>query len=74
MTVQLSFKTSNIEAFVAYVEDPKKSQEISPEGSTVNSPDHSQVFVQFPPGAVEAPTNIDIKVNHTYYNGNILLQ
>ncbi|XP_060062472.1 uncharacterized protein LOC132543032 [Ylistrum balloti] len=59
--VQVSFKTNELEAVYAYVEEPSDEEEIVPEGCTFKSPTNSKVFINFPHGAVQDPTKVLVK-------------
>lgn len=62
--VHLSFKTSNLDAFIAYIDNPSETYEITPEGSTYTNADNNEIQVQFLPDIVEAPVKIQLKVVH----------
>ncbi|XP_021350434.1 uncharacterized protein LOC110448494 isoform X2 [Mizuhopecten yessoensis] len=59
--VQISFKTNELEALYAYMEEQSDEEEIVPEGCTFKSPTNPKVFINFPHGAVEEPTKVLVK-------------
>ncbi|XP_033761737.1 uncharacterized protein LOC117343477 isoform X2 [Pecten maximus] len=59
--VRISFKTNELEAVYAYIEELSDEEEIVPEGCTFKSPTNPKVFINFPHGAVQDPTKVLVK-------------
>lgn len=58
----LSFKISNLEAFIAYTDNPSETVEVTPQGSTYTNATNENVKVVFPQDIVESPVKVQIKV------------
>lgn len=63
-STHLSFKTSSLDAFIAYIDNPSELFEISPEGSTYVNSDNNEIQVKFLPEIVDTPTKVQIKVSY----------
>lgn len=59
--MRISFKTNELEAVYAYIEELSDEEEIVPEGCTFKSQSNPKVFINFPHGAVQDPTKVLVK-------------
>lgn len=63
----ISFKTSNMDAFIAYIDNPSDTFEVVPEGCTYTNQQNSDIRIQFAPDTVETHVKLKVKVGMFYF-------